>query len=194
MLKLGKAHIKARGMFPDLIHCFWVLTWFVWVLETERKEEEKCWLWAANFSSAWHTGLSGGALDSVRCARLNSGEQAALGRRRRRSAIIHRTVQWCTGLSGEPTVGWANGQPRNPRVTRGQANGQMGHQTVWCAPDSVRCANGSKTATVVYASYGRKSGTGQCPMVHRTVRCATRQKARIAFLDCSQRLLGPLCL
>jgi hypothetical protein len=43
----------------------------------------------------------------------------------RRMAIIHRTVRWCTGLSGEPTVGWANGRPRNPRVTRGRANGQM---------------------------------------------------------------------
>jgi hypothetical protein len=24
--------------------------------------------------------------------------------------------------------------------------------------------------------------TGQCPVVHQTVRCASRQKARIAFL------------
>jgi hypothetical protein len=31
-----------------------------------------------------------------------------------------------TGLSGEPTVGRANGRPRNPRVTRGRANGLMG--------------------------------------------------------------------
>jgi hypothetical protein len=84
-------------------------------------------------SSIWHTGLSGGAPDRVRCARLNSSEQATLGRSRRRTAIIHRTVQWCTGLSGEPTVGWANGRPRNPRVTRGQANGQMG------APDCPVC-------------------------------------------------------
>jgi hypothetical protein len=30
--------------------------------------------------------------------------------------------------------------------------------------------------------------------VHRTVRCTTRQKARIAFLDCSQRLLAALGL
>jgi hypothetical protein len=92
-----------------------------------------------------------------------SGESAAAksplsGEVWRRSAIIHRTVQWCVGLSGEPTVGWANGRPRNPRVTRGRANDQMG------APDSVRCANGSKTATAVCASYGRKSGTGQCPV------------------------------
>jgi hypothetical protein len=34
--------------------------------------------------------------------------------------------------------------------------------------------------------------TGQCPVVHRTVRCARRQKARIAFLKCSQRLLAAL--
>jgi hypothetical protein len=30
----------------------------------------------------------------------------------------------CTGLSGEPTVGRANGRPRNLRATRGLANGQ----------------------------------------------------------------------
>jgi hypothetical protein len=29
------------------------------------------------------------------------------GIRRRRVAKIHRTVRWCTGLSGEPTVGRA---------------------------------------------------------------------------------------
>jgi hypothetical protein len=34
-------------------------------------------------------------------------------------AIIHRTVRWCTGLSGEPTVASANGRPRNLRATRG---------------------------------------------------------------------------
>jgi hypothetical protein len=37
------------------------------------------WLCAANTSSAWHTGLFGGALDSIRCARLADGELAALG-------------------------------------------------------------------------------------------------------------------
>jgi hypothetical protein len=35
-----------------------------------KEEKEKTWLCAANSSSAWHTGLSGGAPDSVRCARL----------------------------------------------------------------------------------------------------------------------------
>jgi hypothetical protein len=132
---------------------------------------------------------------SVRCARLNTGEQAALGRSRRRTTIIHRTVRCapdcpvCTGLSGEPTVGRAirAGHVAEPTARRV-------HRTVRCVPDIVRCANGSGSSTVDCTNFGRKSGTGQCPVVHRTVRCATRQKARIAFLDCSQRLLGPLCL
>jgi hypothetical protein len=51
-------------------------------------------------------------------------------------------VQQSTG----PTVGR---RIRARRVAR--ANGQKGHRTVRCAPDSVRCANGSKTATVDFA-------------------------------------------
>jgi hypothetical protein len=50
------------------------------------------------------TGLSSGALDSVRCARQVQGELATLGTRRRRMAIIHRTVRWFTGLSGKSSA------------------------------------------------------------------------------------------
>jgi hypothetical protein len=39
------------------------------------------------------------------------------GKRQRRTTIIHRTVRWCTGLSGEPTVASTNGRPCNLRVT-----------------------------------------------------------------------------
>jgi hypothetical protein len=86
--------------------------------------------------------------------------------------VVHRTVRWCTGLSGEPTVDCANGRPRNPRATRGRANGRQG------APDSVRCANCRKTATVGCARKGRRLRTGQlqglsggtpdCPVRHLT--------------------------
>jgi hypothetical protein len=116
--------------------------------------------------------LSGGAPDSVRCARLASGNWPLLGIRPRRMTKIHRTVRWCTGLSGEPTVGHANGRPHNPRVTRGQANGLMG------APDSVRCAYGSETSMVGCANLGRRSapdseqgmsgGAPGCPVRHST--------------------------
>jgi hypothetical protein len=59
----------------------------------------------------------------------------------------------------EPTVGWS-------------------HQTVRCAPDSVRCANGTRDPTVGFARKGRRSCTGQelfmsggapdCPVHHST--------------------------
>jgi hypothetical protein len=78
-----------------------------------------------------------------------SGEKVALGFRRRRMAKNHRTVRWCTGLSSEPTVGQANGRPRNPRVTRGQANSQKG------APDCPVCTGQCSVCT------------GQCPVRQR---------------------------
>jgi hypothetical protein len=112
------------------------------VLETERRRKgkrcERLGCVQPRLSSVWHTGLSGGAPDSVRCARLNSGEQAALGRSLAAYGYNSPDCPVCTGLSGEPTVGWANGRPRNPRVTRGRANGHMGHQTVSGAPTTPR--------------------------------------------------------
>jgi hypothetical protein len=80
-----------------------------------RKEKKNCkWLGLVQpkSCSVWHTGLSGGAPDSVRCARLASGEQATLGKNRWRTAIIHQSVRWANGRQ-------RNGRPRNPRATRG---------------------------------------------------------------------------
>jgi hypothetical protein len=75
-----------------------------------------------------------------------------------------------TGLSGEPTVGRANGRTRNPRVTRGRANGQkeapdcpvcqrlrilngrlcqIGKQS---APDSEQCLSGGAPDCLVHQS------------------------------------------
>jgi hypothetical protein len=113
------------------------------------------WLEQPRPCLVWSTGLSGGALDSVRCARLALAKRLLSGLRRRCTAINHRTVWWCTGLSGgpftgklvalgnssatygynspdcpvctglsgEPTVGRANGRPRDLRETHGRANG-----------------------------------------------------------------------
>jgi hypothetical protein len=110
---------------------------------------EKTWLEQPRLCSVWvHrtvrwcTGLSSGAPNSVRCARLALINWPLSGTERRCTAINHRTVRWCTGLSGEPTVGRANGRPRNPGVTCGRANGLKG------APDCPVC-------------------TGQCPVRQR---------------------------
>jgi hypothetical protein len=54
--------------------------------------------------------------------------------RRRRTAIIHQTVRWCTGLSGEPTTASAT-VGRAIRVRRvAHANGWLG------APDCPVCS------------------------------------------------------
>jgi hypothetical protein len=141
-----------------------------------------------------HRAVSGGASDNVQCARLALVKRPLSGIERRRTTINHRTVWWCTGLSGEPTVGRANGRPRNPRVTRGWANGLMR------APDCPMCTGQCPVRQRLQIFNGRlrqnkkEICTGQCPVAHRTVWCTNRQKARIAFLDCSQRLLAALGL
>jgi hypothetical protein len=65
------------------------------VLESEKETNGK------DLARASKTLLSLGAPDSVWCARLTSGDLPVLGSQRRRTAINHRTVRWCTGLSGE---------------------------------------------------------------------------------------------
>jgi hypothetical protein len=99
------------------------------------------------------------------------------GIRRWRTAIIHRTVRWCTGLSGEPTAASATvgRQIRERRVAC--SNGRQE------APDcpmyrTVRCANGYNSATVGCAILGRRSapdheqymsgGAPDCPVRHPT--------------------------
>jgi hypothetical protein len=103
------------------------------------------------------TGLSGGALDSVRCARLARANSLLSGFHRRRTAIIHRTVRCAPDCpvslqSAGPTVGCAICARHVAEPTVGR-----GHRTIRCAPDSVRCANGSQASTVDYATEGKKS-------------------------------------
>jgi hypothetical protein len=138
------------------------------------------------------TGLSGGAPDSVRwCTgqcpvwQASSGELGALGNKLTAYGYNSPDCPVCTGLSGEPTVDCAICARHVAEPTVGR-----GHRTVRCAPDSVRCANSSKTAIGRLRQIRKEIRTGQCPVVHRTVRCARRQKARIVFPDCSQRLLA----
>jgi hypothetical protein len=138
-----------------------------------------------------HQTVSGGAPDSVRCARPASGEQATLGINRRRTTIIHRTLRWCTGLSGEPTVASATvGHAiRGRRVAR--ANGRQG------APDCPVCTEQCPVRQLPWSCNGRlrqkrkEIGTGPSTVI---VRCATRQKARMTFLVGLQRLLAALGL
>jgi hypothetical protein len=127
---------------------------------------QKAWLCTAKTQLSlahrtvrWCTGLSGGAPDSVRCARLNSGELPALGRSLatigynspdcpvctgqcrlgQRSAVQSARDAWPsqrsyggTGLSG---VHWTvSGAPTAPRQQQSTAPIWEGNR----APDSVR--------------------------------------------------------
>jgi hypothetical protein len=111
-----------------------------------------------------------------------SSELAALGNSSAAYGYNSPDCPVCTGLSGEPTVGRAIcvGHVAEPTARRR-------HQTVRCAPDMSGAPTALRLPTVDCAVYGKKSGTGH-------VRCASRQKARSAFLDCSQRLLAALGL
>jgi hypothetical protein len=122
------------------------------------------------------------------------------GIHRRRTAIIHRTVR-CTPdcpvsqRSAGPTVGRAicAGHVAEPPARRG-------HRSVRWAPvcpvctGHIRCDNDSQAANGRLLHFWKGIGHRIVSGVHRTVRCASRQKARSAFLDCSQRLLAALGL
>jgi hypothetical protein len=70
----------------------------------------------------------------------------------------------CTGLSGEPTVGRANGRLRDLRETRGRANGQEG------APDCPVCTGQCPVRQLLPGANGwfrqrrKEIRTGQCPV------------------------------
>jgi hypothetical protein len=108
--------------------------------------------------------------DSVWCARLARANWPLSGIHRRRTTIIHRTVRcapdcpMCTGLSGEPTVGRANGRLRDLRKTRGRANGREG------APDCPVCTEQCPVRQRLPGANGRlrhrrkEIRTGQCPV------------------------------
>ena len=95
----------------------------VQVLETGEIVSEKSWLCTAkrlfgleHRTVQWCTGQC-----PVRQTDL--GELAALGNLPATYGYNSPDCPVCTGLSSEPTVGRANGRPRDLRGTRGRANG-----------------------------------------------------------------------
>jgi hypothetical protein len=146
------------------------------------KEGEEKWkgLGSAqpNFSSVWHTRLSGGASDSVQCARLVSGESAALRNRWRCTTIIHRTVRWCTVLSGE-SFAWTHRSREWRKATWLKFTGLSGG-----APDCPMSQR-SPAPTVGRAIFARHVVAPMVSWAHRTVRCAPNS------VRCANRSRGP---
>jgi hypothetical protein len=125
---------------------------------------------------AWHIGLSGGAPDSVWCARLVNGEVAGLGKRRSCTNIIHRTVRWCTRLSSESFA------TNSPLSGIGKGDVAIIHRTVrWCTglsgEPTVASANGRPhNLRVTRGLLQRSAGAPDCPVC--TGQCLVRQPAQ----------------
>jgi hypothetical protein len=105
---------------------------------------KKSWLSTAKMQ------LGLGAPDCPVC-QADSGELAALGKS---SATYGYNSPDCpvSQRSAGPTV------DRVIRARRvAEPTARRGHRTVRCAPDSVRCANGSQVPTVGFAKKGRRS-------------------------------------
>jgi hypothetical protein len=117
-----------------------------------------------------------GAPDSVRCARLATTNWLLSGSDQRRTAINHRTVRWCTGLSGEPFTGEVvalgkrlttygykspdcpvSQRSAGPTVGRVIRALRVAEPTVRRGHRTVRCANDSGSSTVGCATEGKKS-------------------------------------
>jgi hypothetical protein len=129
-----------------------------------------------------------GAPDSVRCARL---------------ALAKRLLSGFVGGVRLKIIGLSGGAPDclvSQRSTAQSTRDAWPSQRSEGVPDCPVCIGQCQVRQRLQIFNGRlcqnrkEISTGQCPVVHRTVRCATRQKARIAFLDCSQRLLAALGL
>jgi hypothetical protein len=111
------------------------------------KQEKSNWREMALFSQSQ---LCLGAPDCPLC-QAGSDELAALGSKL--TAYDYNSPDCpVSQRSAGPTVGCAirARHVAEPTVRRG-------HRTVRCAPDSVRCANGSKAPTVGFAKEGKKS-------------------------------------
>jgi hypothetical protein len=128
--------------------------------------------------------------------------------------VVRQAGVWSTGRSREfvdgvrlKFTGLSGGTPDCPVSQRSaaqsardawpsqQSDGGTGpsgvHQTVSYAPTA---PNIQRSAVPILESNLHRTLNSACPVAHRTVRCATQQKARIAFPDCLQRLLAVLGL
>jgi hypothetical protein len=122
------------------------------VLETGEIELEKRWSCSAKASSVWVHRTVRWCIGQCPVCQAGSGELAALGNKLTAYGYNSPDCPVCTGLSGEPTVGCTICARHVAEPTVGR-----GHRTVRCAPDSDRCANGSKAPTVDFAKEGKKS-------------------------------------
>jgi hypothetical protein len=151
------------------------------VLETGKIELEMWWLCSAKVCSVWEHRTVRRCTGQCPVRQAGSSELAAL---RNLPATYSYNSPDCpvSQRSAGPTVG------------RAICSGHVAGSTARRRHRTVRCANGSLDANGRLRHLRKEIEHRTVSGVHRTVRWATRQKARIAFPDCSQRLLATLGL
>ena len=102
-----------------------------------------------------HQTVSSAPPDSVRCTRDSNSELLTFGKSGGRSAIIHRTVRWRTGLSGVPA---------EQRLLRANGLLQKALNALQCTPE------------LEQSQIAHRTLNSACPVHHRTVRWPRRQK------------------
>jgi hypothetical protein len=128
-------------------------------------------------SSVWHTGLSG-------APGWSPVKRPLSGKDQRRTTIIHRTVRWCTGLSGEPTVASATvGRAiRGRRVAR--INGRFG------TPDCPVCTGQCPVRQLPPRTNGRMRQKWK-EIAHRTATVTVRWCTRLSGAPPDRRQVWP---
>ena len=125
-----------------------------------------------------HRIVSGAPPDNVRCTSGLHAELFAFGKIQRRSAIIHRTVRWRTGLSGVPAEQRLLQAQRSTATHLMRACARRGQSTrSWRTGQStgdVRCTTDSLEAPQVRAPtvepqwLADVAGAPDCPVRHAT--------------------------
>jgi hypothetical protein len=150
------------------------------VLEIEKIEVKMRWLSSVKVRAVWVHRTVQWCTGQCLVRQAGSSELAALGNSSATYDYNSPDCPVCTGLSGEPTVGRANGRLCDLRKTRGRANGREG------APDCPVCTGQCPVRQRLLGANARlrqerkEIHTGQCPVctglsgAHRTVRCARR--------------------
>jgi hypothetical protein len=134
------------------------------VLESEKIQLDMSWLEQPRLCSFWVHWTVRWCTGQCPMRQAGSGEMAALGSRRRRTAINHRTVRWCTGQCPVSRLR----RSRRSREPSQQRTAKI-HRTVRCAPDCpVSQRSAAQSALDAWPGQRSEGGTGLSG-VHRTV-------------------------
>jgi hypothetical protein len=149
--------IKEQGMYPDLVNCFWVLIYLSKCQEycqVKRNWIGEGWVQPNQHQPVVHRTVwwctEQCPVPRLARRRTRRSREKAMASRLKFTGLsgVHRTVRWAPDCP----VSQSRLRQRSAAQSAGDAwpapTVSWSHWTVWCAPDSVRCANGTGGPTV----------------------------------------------